>query len=58
VSEESDLTSTDADLDAGGGDQAAEIEAALAEARARLVDVPAGIPRDVAFLPGINGAPQ
>jgi hypothetical protein len=52
VSEESDLTSTDADDaadDASGdpmaeqSDQAAEIEAAMAEARARLAEVPAEV---------------
>jgi hypothetical protein len=44
VSEEPDLTSTDDRADDradDAGDQAAEIEAAMAEARARLADVPA-----------------
>jgi hypothetical protein len=44
VSEETDLTSTDDRADDradDAGDQAAEIEAAMAEARARLADVPA-----------------
>lgn len=40
VSEETDLTSDDGPA---GDDQAAEIEAAMAEARARLVDIPAEV---------------
>ena len=40
MSEETDLTSHDGQ---GAADQAAEIEAAMAEARARLADVPAEV---------------
>jgi hypothetical protein len=50
VSEESDLdpdltidTDPDTDPDTDSDDQAAEIEAAMAEARARLTDVPAEV---------------
>ena len=41
VSDETDVTSADDDFDAA--DQAAEIEAAMAEARARLTQVPAEV---------------
>lgn len=40
MDDETDLTSNDG---AGAADQAAEIEAAMAEARARLADVPAEV---------------
>ncbi len=44
VSDETDLTSTDGGAsDDGTADQAAEIEAAMAEARARLSEVPAEV---------------
>ena len=44
VSDETDVTSMDDDADPGAAaDQAAQIEAAMAEARARLGDVPAEV---------------
>jgi hypothetical protein len=43
VSDETDVTSTDAGDPDDAADQAARIEAAMAEARARLADVPAEV---------------
>lgn len=43
MSDETDLTSHDGDPGAGGDDPAAAVEAAMAEARSRLAEVPAEV---------------